>query len=336
MALAAVAGFSLISMSADAAVITLTGATGSSCSYSSMSVQPDGSFNVICQGGSTTPQTDAGSFAFASATGVASVGNLGFYTVSRTGGTTGAVSMNYTVSGAGCTNGVGTLSFAQGDQSQSAIVRGVADGVCSITLGTPALAAGNTADIGPRLGAQASATITVGAGGGSLPPVNPPVDTSACPTGFTAPAELITGDFKPVGNVLLQMQKSGQVVALKMPSPSAGQHSVSVVFSESAGGAYTPQPVALNISISKCPGLIDPTPTNTCNLVSTNGNYNQMTVFTAPFSSIQDAASASKNGYCFAPSSQGQWYVNAKWTYSSCAFGASICGFAVQQNMTGW
>ena len=38
------------------------------------------------------------------------------------------------------------------------------------------------------------------------------------------------------------------------------------------------------------------------------------------------------NGYCFAPSSDGQWYINAKWTYQQCAFGAQICGFAVQQN----
>ena len=342
MAFAAVAGFSIINLPAQAAVITLSGTSGSSCSYSSMSVQPDGSFNVVCSGTPTngTPQTDAGSFAFASSTGVASVGNLGFYTVSRTGGTTGAVSMNYTVSGAGCTNGVGTLSFAQGDQTQSAIVRGVTDGMCSVALGNPTLAAGNTADIGPRLGGQTTATITVGTGGtgggggggggGQIP------DTTSCPTGYTAPAEMLTGDFKPIGAVLLQMQKSNQVVALKLPAVTAGQHSGSVVFSESAGGAYTPQPVALNITISKCPGLIDTNPGNTCNLVSTNGNYNQMTFFSAPFSVIQNAATATANGYCWAPSSEGQWYVNAKWSYGSCAFGASICGFAVQQNMTGW
>jgi hypothetical protein len=47
---------------------------------------------------------------------------------------------------------------------------------------------------------------------------------------------------------------------------------------------------------------------------------------------IKDAASANLRGYCWAPQAEGTWYVNAKWSYTQCAFGAQVCGFAVQQN----
>ena len=117
-----------------------------------------------------------------------------------------------------------------------------------------------------------------------------------------------------------------------LPATQPGLSTGSVAFGESAGGAYTPQPVTLTISINKCPGLIDTDPTNRCNLTSTNGNYNSIAWFSKQYSVITDATQANLRGYCFAPSSEGQWYINAKWTYQQCAFGAQICGFAIQQN----
>jgi hypothetical protein len=135
-----------------------------------------------------------------------------------------------------------------------------------------------------------------------------------------------------LGNPLLSMAKSGQVVSIPLPNTQAGLSTGQITFGESAGGAYTPQPVTLSISINKCPGLIDTDTTNRCNLVSTNGNYNSITWFSQPYSIITGAAQANLRGYCWAPASEGQWYVNAKWTYSQCAFGAQTCGFAIQQN----
>jgi hypothetical protein len=218
MALATVAGFATLGLPSQAAVITLTGVNNNTCSYSSMSVQPDGSFNVICsgnvqQGGGGTTTTDAGVFTFSSSAGSGSViGGDNPFPVVRTSGFTGAVTMTYTVSGAGCTNGVGTLNFADGQTSQNALVWGQpGGGSCTITLNSPSTSA--TVTTGPRLGTPSSIAVTIGSGGGSGTGT-PPVDPTVCPTGYTQPAEMLTGDFRPVGNVLLQMQKSSQVVAL--------------------------------------------------------------------------------------------------------------------------
>jgi hypothetical protein len=333
-AIAAVAALSISAFS-QAAVVTLSGTTGSSCSYSSMSVAPDGSFTVLCT--STTPvqTSDAGSFAFLSATGSAPnlLTNAGFPVV-RSGGTTGTVTMNYTVSGAGCTNGVGSLSFADGVTSQNAYIFTLATGSCTMTLGTPSTSASVTT--APRLGSPATIDISV-AGGTITPTPTPgptpaPTPSASCPTGYTEPSNLLTANLGGPGNVLLQMAGSNQITALPLPDPQAGYSTAQVAFGESAGGAYTPQPVTLYISISKCRGYIDTDTSNRCNIISTNGNYNSITWFAQGYSVITDSTSANARGYCWAPKSEGQWYVNTKWSYSNCAFGAQICGFAIQQN----
>jgi hypothetical protein len=328
VALAAVAGFSITAAS-HAAVVTLTGSTGSSCSYSSMSVAPDGSFNVQCTSSSPTPPApgDAGSFSFASATGTAGVPLFTNYQfpVTRSAGSTGVVNMDYTVGGPGCYNGLGYLTFPDGSTTQNAQIMTILNGsTCTITLGTPT----TTSSVGtqPRLGTTTLTTITVPSAGGPTP------NTAGCPSGFTAPADIALQSLGGLGNPLLSMVKSGQVVSMQLPATQPGYSTGQVAFSESAGGAYTPQPVTLTISISKCQGMIDTDTNNRCNIVSTNGNYNSVTWFSQPYSVITDASRANGRGYCWAPASEGPWYVNAKWTYGSCAFGAQVCGFAIQQN----
>lgn len=331
--MAAAAGL-LAFQTSEAAVVTLTGTSGSSCSYSSMSVAPDGSFNVVCTTSTTPPPTtgtDAGVFAFASPSGTVAIGALGFYPVARTVGTVGAVTMNYQVSGAGCTNGVGTLNFADGDTSQSAVVRGLLDGICTLTLQQPTTT--SAVNNGPRLGSPSTFNVTVGTGGGqTAPPPQPPIDTTSCPAGYTPPSGLTTMTLGGFGNPIMAMASSNQVVSMTLPNVPAGSSTGQITFSESAGGAYTPQPVLLNITISKCKGYIDTDYTNRCNLQSSNGNYNSISWFAQAYSVIKDAASANLRGYCWAPASEGTWYVNSKWSYTQCAFGAQICGFAVQQN----
>ena len=144
---------------------------------------------------------------------------------------------------------------------------------------------------------------------------------------------MLSAVFAGMGNPLLQMQNSGQIVAIKLPAIS--QRSIKVAFGESAGGAYTPQPVTLEVSINKCPGHIDTNYANFCNLRSTNGNYNSITALTQAYSIINSTTMASAYGVCWAGDG-GQYYVNARWTYSSCAFGAQICGFAIQYNQGPW
>jgi hypothetical protein len=313
VALAAVAGL-FISAAPQAATITLTGATGNSCSYSGMTVQPDGSFAVTCL--TSNPQPGAPGSVSLSALGNVNSSTPVTATIFRTGGATGAAGVHYDVSGAGCTATAGDVSWADGDGAgkQVAIATTVS-GSCTVNLSSAT---------GAAMGSPSSVTFQVTApvaGGG----VN-------CPAGFTPPAELNSATLGGPGNVLLFMQKSGQTVSIPLPAAQAGLSTVQVAFGESAGGAYTPNPVTLEVSISKCRGFIDNNTSNRCNLRSTNGNYNSITSFRQAYSVIRDTASASLRGYCWAPGSDGDWYVNARWTYSNCAFGASTCGFAIQQN----
>ncbi|HWH39121.1 MAG TPA: hypothetical protein VNU21_04735 [Usitatibacter sp.] len=322
MAVAAAVGL-FASLATEAAVVTLSGANGSTCSYSTMSITPDGNVTVQCSGTTAPPPSntgDAGAFSIAANQGLANVGDQPTLTITRSVGSSGSVNVPYSLTGSGCTNGSGNASFADGAGSYSFGVPMVAAGTCTVSLGTPTTAA--AVATGPRVGSPSSATVSV-----QSPQPAPGAAGCAAP-----PADMLTASFKSIGAVLLQMQKSGQVVSIPLPEVVSGFHSGQLVISESAGGAFTPQPVSLNVTISKCPGVVDTDQSNSCNIVTTNGNYNAVTWFAAPYSSIQDPPSAQRYGFCWAPRSEGQWYMNARWNYSSCAFGAAVCGFAIQQN----
>lgn len=340
VALAAVAGFS-IAANSQAAVITLTNANGNSCSYSSMSVAPDGSFNVTCTGGTTTTPTtpttpscqttntctSGGAFTFSQSTASAPANAQLALFINRSGGT-GAVNVPITFTGSCTYNGAPqvTATFADGQNVLGFYASTGAAGTCSVGFGAPSMVSG-TVDNPPT--ASGTIAVTVGNGGGStLPP--PPSGT--CPTGFTAPTDAIPMTLGGLGNPLFAMAHSGQVVTIPLPDTAAGASSGVVAFGESAGGAYTPQPVTLYISINKCPGYVDTDQSNRCNITSTNGNYNSVTWMSKAYGAINTAQAANNRGYCWAADG-GKYYVNTRWTYSSCAFGAQVCGFSIVQNL---
>jgi hypothetical protein len=149
--------------------------------------------------------------------------------------------------------------------------------------------------------------------------------------GCPMPSNVVTNDLTGPGNPVFQRQASGRTVFIPLPPTSPGHASGAVSFGESAGGAYTPQPVTLEISISKCPGIIDTDTRNFCNLRSTNGFYNAITYLAQAYQNI-NSGNAAQNGYCWAGDG-GQYYINARWTYASCASGVEICGFAIVYNI---
>jgi hypothetical protein len=247
--------------------------------------------------------------------------------VTRTNGSTGSFSIPWGVNGAGCAVYGGTLTVADSATSGVVQIQMNASGTCSVYLLGPSVPAGATVS-------AAGVAITVN-GGTTTPNTPPPVDTSLdfsnCPTGYSAPAELITKTLGGWGNVLLQMQRSMQVVTIPLPQ-NLGRNTGALQFSESAGGASTPQPVKLEISINRCPGLIEDHATGgECSITSTNGNYNAITWFNNAYQSLTNRSTAGAYGYCWAGDG-GKYYINARWTYSSCAFGSQICGFAIQHN----
>lgn len=248
-------------------------------------------------------------FSFVSDNAVAAPNGQATVFIQRTGTGAGTFDINYAYQGSGCVgsgNG-GPLRFADGDMGPKPVTVAMgASGECNLFLIPPA------------------APATLVAPFGSSVTVVPPVAGCAVPSNVTA--NNLTG----VGNPLLQRQTSGRTLFMPLPAPSPDRASGAVIFSESAGGAYTPQPVTLEISISKCPGIIDTNIANFCNLRSTNGNYNSITFLSRAYQTI-NAGNAAQNGYCWAGDG-GQYYINARWTYSTCASGVAICGFAIQYN----
>jgi hypothetical protein len=341
MALAAVAGLAITSFSPDAgaAVITLTGSTGNSCSYSSMAVAPDGSFNVTCSAPTGTPTCQqlgncvyAGAFAFSQSTASAPVNASLALFISRTGGTTGVVNVPITFTGSCTYQGAAsvTATFADGQTLLGFYANTTTDGACTVGFGSPSMVSG-TVDVQPTV--SGSVAVTVGTGGNTNNGGGGGTVTGQCPTGFTTPTDLITNlTLGGIGNPLMAMAHSGQTISIPLPAVQPGVSSGAIVFSESAGGAYTPNPVTLDISINKCQGQIDTDQTNACNYHTTNGNYSTVQWLGKAYGALTNAATANPRGLCWAGDASTQYYINARWSYSQCAFGAQTCGFAVQQN----
>ncbi|MGE5096941.1 MAG: hypothetical protein ACM3SO_17530 [Betaproteobacteria bacterium] len=248
------------------------------------------------------------SFAAAAATGAPN--SSVDVSIVRSGSTSGSYDVYYTIDGEGCNGSftAGPVTFGGGDTSKTISVPLRARGTCTVWLVPSSV-----------IGSLRVMSITV-------VPVVP-----GCP----APAnDVVPARLAGMGTPLLQRQKSGQVLFMDLPAIPSGA-SGQVAFGESAGGAYTPQPVTLEISISRCPAVIDTDYGNFCNLKSTNGNYNAIQWLFKPTGPIVDAASANQRGLCWA-GDQGPYYVNARWTYTACAFGVETCGFAIEYNPGGY
>lgn len=338
--LAAVAGFA-ISMHAPTALaqnkntVTLNG----NCD---ITINPDGSFNVTCTQGSTQVKTctqtntctNAGTFSFTQSTASSPVNGQVALFIQRTGntsGTDGSVNVPINFTGAcfwGANQSTVTATFAPGQNLLGFYATaGATDGTCSINLGAPTMASGTT-DYPPTVSGPAIA-LTVGTGG------NGTGSAAGCPTGFVAPSDLQTSVFPAIGNPSLVSGHSNQITSLQLPTTQVP--SVSGAFSlTEATAVYTPSPVTINISISKCKGFIDTSDyTNRCNLTSQNGSYTSMSWFSGPSiaAGVTDAATANAHGSCWAPASDGPYWVNMRWSYSSCASGVVSCGFSLNQSM---
>lgn len=256
------------------------------------------------------PPSPAGKFSFVSDNAVAAPNGTAQVSIQRTGGSVGAFDVNYAFQGSGCVaSGNGApVRFSDGDAVTKTItVQMGSSGECNVVLIPPASPATLMAPFGVAV---------------TVVPVVP-----GCPV----PSNVTANNLAGIGNPLLQRQASGRTLFMPLPSTSPGSASGAVIFSESAGGAYTPQPVTIEISIGRCPGIIEPAAAgNFCNLRNTNGTYNSITYLSRAYQTI-NSGNAAQNGYCWAGDG-GQYYINARWFYSSCASGVEVCGFAIQYN----
>ncbi|HET7729188.1 MAG TPA: hypothetical protein VFK48_04060 [Usitatibacter sp.] len=135
---------------------------------------------------------------------------------------------------------------------------------------------------------------------------------------------MLTDRLGAAGSVLRQSPAPGQIVAI--PLPKTAYRSIKVIVAESAS---TPalSGRGIEMSINRCPGLIDQDLTNVCNMASTSGAYNERTALTQPYSILTNAAMANKYNICWAADG-GDYYINLRWNYDSCLSGT--CSFIVQ------
>jgi hypothetical protein len=287
---------------ATAQTVTLSGASGNSCIYTAMTVLPNGSVSVTC-GTSTSPGTANFSVFAPQTIAISTTGNVSTL-VSRTGGTgLGALDVAYTVTGSGCTNTGGTLSFAEGGAAQPiSITTTATPGQCVVSLTPPQ---GQTAN-------PAQANINV---------VDPSQVTN-CPT---EPLNTINGTLVWAQAPNQLRMSSGQIASFPLAAPLMDGKS-SIAFTQGQQAA-TPASVTTELSISKCPGVID-TSVAQCYQKNSFVNYNQITAYTKPIYTWNSQATLGTRG-CWAPASEGPWYVNVRWTYPSCPFPTG-CGFSVQ------
>jgi hypothetical protein len=122
---------------ATAQTITLSGASGNTCTYSTMSVNPSGNFTVTC-----TSSTSPGTFALAAVTSLStsSTSTSTQIRILRSGGTAGTVTVPFTTSGAACGTAqtVSPVEFAAGDTAQPIILQTASTpGTCRVSIQAP-------------------------------------------------------------------------------------------------------------------------------------------------------------------------------------------------------
>jgi hypothetical protein len=128
------------------------------------------------------------------------------------------------------------------------------------------------------------------------------------------------------GTIREHRMNSGVIAAFPLQSPQGTKASIAFTQGQQAA---TPAGPITEFSISKCPGVIDTTVPQ-CYYRNTTININQITVYTKPVYTWASQATLGNRG-CWAPASEGPWYVNVRWTYATCpASYTRGCGFSVQ------
>lgn len=155
------------------------------------------------------------------------------------------------------------------------------------------------------------------------PPASPPT---------AAPKDCVPGGgvipFGAANDKLEICSPAGLVTSVILPKipASSGKNSGYINMLDSPG-VHTPPSSVLEVSISRSPGVIDTNLANGCNRRFENVGYVSMYWLARTTSRFPSPEAINAARACYAPEAEGQWYLNARWTYAACAFGAATCGF---------
>lgn len=295
--------------SAQAGSITLS--NGGSCNYTTMVVDPSGAVNVTCDTG-TPPPAGSGTFsvsALLSSLNV-STGSASAFRVSRTGGTANEVSVSFDVTGECAAVTASPLIFPAGSATSQTInvSTGASAGTCSVTL---------------TVGAPGTPGTTV-----RSIPVSAP-SSNGCPTSPIVPQSL--GDAGLLTSLVLP---SDGMQSYKLPLPTSGKITGIFKLSPNAN-SYPRDPWYIEAQISKCPGTFQDVVGPGCFVRSSNATAIFSVYYQTGTTATLTQAKLEPKGYCFAPTTDGPWYVNVRYVYASCASGPN-CGWHSQWTNSGY
>lgn len=278
-----------------------------SCAYNGMTIDPAGNITINCDNSTPT----LAQFVLTGPSSLA-VGAAGAALVSRAGGPASSLTVNYSAAGECTVGGTGSLTFAQGAAAQSIpITAGAAAGTCTIAITAPA--GGHTTV--PAAG-FINVSITTGSGGEGPPP--PP----GCPTP-QADYKLVQLGWSSAPSEL--RMASGVIASFPIPAPQSTKASIRL----SQGQTPVSPGGTSELFVSKCPGVIDQN-AGSCYRSVPAGNYTSSPdAYTKVVYGWDTQAKLDPRSSCLALASEGQWYVNVRWNYTTnnCPWG---CGYSMQ------
>jgi hypothetical protein len=264
-------------------------------------------------------------FSFATSSSTVAVGGGAIaIRVNRGGGTNGTFTVPLELSGSlapGGTPLTGNLSATSLTFTPSDSFKNVTYTPPSVTPATPGLPAqlvltfGNVSGGTPPQEGSGSGTHTLTLDGPS----------AGCP----APTPL--NSLGAGGSPFLLAMPSGDIKTYSLPTPTNNKSSG--IFKLSSTSSSNPvAPWYYEVHINKCRGLIqEPAPgvKDTCygKFANANAVFSKYW-FNKPAGAYSTQARIENAGYCYAPATEGPWYVNIRYTYAGCTTG--ICGWSAQ------
>jgi hypothetical protein len=225
------------------------------------------------------------------------------------------VAIKYSISG-GCSPASGVFWIGQVRPSEGfQIMAPSTAGTCTVTILSPTVG---------TIGSPGSVTIPVTTSATTTPPVQP-----GCPT---PPNDVLDFELKLSG-ADVQRMASGRIASAKLP-PVVSRASGQVVLGETT---TSPRAAIVEISISKCRGVIDTSPpagNTACYLRTDNPTFTTLSWLEQPKWGASTDSVAAAYSICKAYTTDGTFYVNMRYTYSVCNYGT--CGFVSQWNYGAW
>jgi hypothetical protein len=184
--------------------------------------------------------------------------------------------------------------------------------------------------------AEYTATLTAGALDLSGTPIAP--KSFAFATRISEPPPIVTGCPTPAPNAQLRRLEwdvtpivrldSGVVLSLRVAQSQLGRASVAYTQGQTAS---SPPGVTIDVTVSRCPGVIEDNLHRACRFRTTFHNFVTIVAFNRPLTErglITQEQLADLG--CLAPAAVEQHYVNVRWTFPTCPFGREMCGYSLQ------